>query len=190
MDREGETRLTVVRHCPKRRNIRHHWNHAASVYNSAWVVPASNFAGQGTVSVGTTRGISAYGTYDMAGNVREWCLNASGANRFILGGGWNDEPYQFNDAYTQAPFDRSLTNGIRLVKYLGAEPNLALAAEPLQRAWRDFFKVRPVTDAVFAAYRQMYEYDRTPLAAKVVESVDEGDWTRELVRMNAAFGLG
>ena len=164
-----------------------HWNHAASVYNSAWVVPASNFAGQGTVPVGTTRGIGAYGTYDMAGNVREWCLNASGANRFILGGGWNDEPYQFNDAYTQAPFDRSLTNGIRLVKYLGAEPNLALAAEPLQRAWRDFFKVRPVTDAVFAAYRQMYEYDRTPLAAKVVESVDEGDWTRELVRMNAAY---
>jgi dienelactone hydrolase len=164
-----------------------HWNHAASVYNSAWIVPASNFSGQGTVPVGSTRGISAYGTYDMAGNVREWCLNASGAGRFILGGGWNDEPYQFTDAYTQAPFDRSPTNGIRLVKYLGAEPNLAVATEPLQRAWRDFFKVRPVTDAVFAAYRQMYEYDRTPLAAKVLESVDEGDWTRELVRMNAAY---
>jgi eukaryotic-like serine/threonine-protein kinase len=164
-----------------------HWNHAASVYNSAWIVPASNFSGRGTVPVGAARGISAYGTYDMAGNVREWCLNASGNERFILGGGWNDEPYQFNDAYTQAPFDRSPTNGIRLVKYLAAEPNLAVAAEPLQRAWRDFFKVRPVTDAVFAAYRQMYEYDRTSLAAKVVESVDEGDWTRELVRMNAAY---
>ena len=164
-----------------------HWNHAASVYNSAWIVPASNFSGRGTVPVATTRGISAYGTYDMAGNVREWCLNGSGAERFILGGGWNDEPYQFNDAYTQAPFDRSPTNGIRLVKYLAAEPNLALAAEPLERAWRDFLKARPVTDAVFAAYRQMYEYDRTPLAAKLVQSTDEGDWTRELVRMNAAY---
>jgi dienelactone hydrolase len=164
-----------------------HWNHAATVYNSAWIVPASNYSGQGTVPVGSTRGISAYGTYDMAGNVREWCLNASGNERFILGGGWNDEPYSFNDAYTQAPFDRSSTNGIRLVKYLAAEPNLALAGEPLQRTWRDFLNVRPVTDAVFAAYRQMYEYDRTPLAAKVVETVDEGDWTRELVRMNAAY---
>ena len=123
----------------------------------------------------------------MAGNVREWCLNNSGNERFILGGGWNDEPYQFNDAYTQASFDRSPTNGIRLVKYLSAEPNLALAAEPLQRATRDFLKARAVTDAVFAAYRQMYEYDRTPLAAKLVESTDEGDWTRELVRMNAAY---
>ena len=164
-----------------------HWNHAASVYNSAWIVPASNFSGQGTVPVGSTRGISAYGTYDMAGNVREWCLNASGNERFILGGGWNDEPYEFTDAYTQAPFDRSPTNGIRLVKYPAAEPNLSLAGAPLQRAWRDFFKARPVTDAVFAAYRRMYEYDRTPLHAKVMETVDEGDWTRELVRMNAAY---
>ena len=33
----------------------------------------------------------------------------------------------------------------------------------------------------------MYDYDRTPLDAKIVESVDEGDWTRELVRMRAAY---
>ena len=164
-----------------------HWNHAATVYNSAWIVPASNYSGHGTVPVGSTRGISAYGTYDMAGNVREWCLNAGGNERFILGGGWNDEPYSFNDVYTQAPFDRSSTNGIRLVKYLATERNLASAGGPLQRTWRDFLKTRPVTDAVFAAYRQMYEYDRTPLAANVVESLDEGDWTRELVRMNAAY---
>ena len=57
----------------------------------------------------------------------------------------------------------------------------------MQRAWRDFLKVRPVTDAVFAAYRHMYEYDRAPLNTKVVETVDEGDWTRELVRLDAAY---
>jgi len=165
----------------------YHWKHAASVYLSASIVPASNFSGRETVPVGSTRGISAYGIYDMAGNVREWCLNASGTERFILGGGWSDEPYQFTDAYTQAPFDRSPTNGIRLVKYLAAAPNLAVAEAPLRRAWRDLLKTRPVTDVVFAAYRQMYEYDRTPLDAKVLENVDEGDWTRELVRMNAAY---
>ncbi|MEP6574659.1 MAG: SUMF1/EgtB/PvdO family nonheme iron enzyme, partial [Gemmatimonadota bacterium] len=163
-----------------------HWNRAASVRNSAWIVPASNFSAQGTVPVGTTRGISAFGTYDMAGNVREWCLNANGTERFILGGGWNDPPYRFNDSYTQAPFDRSPANGIRLVKYLDTT-NLARASAPLVRTLRDFSRVHPVSDAVFAAYRQIYEYDRTPLDARVIETVDEGDWTRELVRMNAAY---
>ena len=57
----------------------------------------------------------------------------------------------------------------------------------MQRASRDFLTEKPVSDAVFAAYRQMYQYDRTPLDAKVIETVDEGDWTRELVRMNAAY---
>ena len=164
-----------------------HWNHAASVRNSAWIVPLSNFSGQGTVPVGTTRAISAYGTADMAGNVREWCLNASGDDRFILGGGWNDEPYQFNDAYTQRSFDRSPTNGIRLVTYLTRDANLKRAGEPLLRSSRNFMKERPVNDAVFAVYRRMYDYDHTPLNAKVVETVDEGDWVRELIRMDAAY---
>ncbi|MEO7987633.1 MAG: protein kinase [Gemmatimonadales bacterium] len=164
-----------------------HWNHAASVYHSASIVPLSNFSGQGAVPVGSNRGISAYGTYDMAGNVREWCLNAGGGGRFILGGGWNDQPYQFTDAYTQPPFDRSPTNGFRLVKYLTVDSNLTLAGQPLQRAWRDFLKERPIPDAIFSAYRQMYQYDRTPLDAKVLEAVDEGDWIRELVRLNAAY---
>jgi dienelactone hydrolase len=164
-----------------------HWNQAASMRNSAWIVPASNFSGRGSVPVGTTRGVSAYGTYDMAGNVREWCLNASGTERFILGGGWNDPPYRFNDSYTQDPFDRNVANGIRLVRYPDADSNLARASVPLTRKLRDFDRVRPVGDAVFAAYRQMYEYDRTPLGARVVERLDEGDWTRELVRVNAAY---
>ena len=164
-----------------------HWNHAASVIHSASIVPLSNFAGQGAQPVGTGRGISAYGTYDMAGNVREWCLNAGGNQRFILGGGWNDQPYQFTDAYTQPQFDRSPTNGIRLVKYLTIDSNLTAAGQPLTRARRDFLKERPVSDAVFSVYRRMYEYDRGPLNAKVVETVDEGDWIRELVRMDAAY---
>jgi eukaryotic-like serine/threonine-protein kinase len=164
-----------------------HWNRAASVRNSAWMVPASNFSGRGSVPVGTTHGVSAFGTYDMAGNVREWCLNASGTERFILGGGWNDPPYRFNDTYTQDPFDRNPVNGIRLARYADDEAKLARASAPLTRQLRDFSQARPVGDAVFAAYRQMFEYDRTPLAPRLVERVDEGEWTRELVRVAAGY---
>jgi formylglycine-generating enzyme required for sulfatase activity/dienelactone hydrolase len=164
-----------------------HWNHAAGLFFSASIVPRSNFSGQGPSPVGGG-GISTFGTYDMAGNVREWCLNPEGSDRFILGGGWNDQPYQFNDAYAQPPFNRSAVNGIRLVKYLKTEPHLADAAVALHRERRDFFKVRPLPDALFQVYRRMYEYDRRPMDAKIEETVDEGDWTRQLIRMSAAYG--
>jgi len=164
-----------------------HWNRSATVRNSALIIPVSNFGGQGTRDVGGGDDMSGFGTYDMAGNVREWCANASGSERFILGGAWNDALFTFNDAYTQPPFNRSAANGIRLVKYPLDDPGVAVAAAPMQRLSRDFLTERPVSDAVFAAYRQMYQYDRTPLDAKVIETVDEGDWTRELVRMNAAY---
>ncbi|MEO8637047.1 MAG: protein kinase, partial [Gemmatimonadales bacterium] len=164
-----------------------HWSRAASMRNSSWIVPASNFSGQAAAPVGSGRGISAFGTYDMAGNVREWCLNASGSLRFILGGGWNDPAYRFNDSYAQAPLDRSPLNGIRLVRYAPTETNLARARAPATERLRDFLHVKPVSDAVFAVYRQMYEYDRKPLNAQALKTVDEGDWTRELVRLDAAY---
>ena len=166
----------------------YHWFHAAGIPLGAWLVPLSNFSGQGAGKVGTYRGISTFGNYDMGGNVREWCYNATGTERFILGGGWNDAPYQFTDAYAQLPFDRSPTNGIRLVRYQHTDSSLALAGSPLRRATRDFLTERPASDAVFDAYRRMYQYDHTPLDAKVVETVDEGDWTRELISMAAAYG--
>jgi formylglycine-generating enzyme required for sulfatase activity/pimeloyl-ACP methyl ester carboxylesterase len=164
-----------------------HWNHAAGVITSATVAPRSNFSGRGPLSVGSTGAINLFGTYDMAGNVREWCVNQSDNERIILGGGWNDDPYQFTDVYTQPAFDRSPTNGIRLVTYAAGEPNLVAAEAPLRREFRDYTKERPVSDELFAVYRRMYDYDRTALEPKVVESVDEGDWTRELVRMHAAY---
>src|SRR5829696_668706 len=163
-----------------------HWNRAAGLQLSASVVPSSNYSSQAPWPVGKG-GISPFGTYDMAGNVREWCYNRDGGNRFILGGGWNDLPYQFTDTYTQPAFDRSPINGIRLVKYLGSDSAQAQAMEPLHRESRDFMKERPVSDAVFAAYKRMYEYDKGPLDARILETVDEGNWTRQLIRMNAAY---
>ncbi len=164
-----------------------HWSRAAGMRNSSWLVPASNFGGQGAQPVGTTRGVSSFGIRDMAGNVREWCLNAIGRQRAILGGGWSDPPYRFNDTYAQDPFDRSPLNGIRLVRYPSPEPNLAAAAAPVTLRARELASEKPVSDAVFAVYRELYDYDRKPVDARIVETVDEGDWTRELARVDAAY---
>jgi formylglycine-generating enzyme required for sulfatase activity/dienelactone hydrolase len=165
-----------------------HWYRAASPIYAASIIPRGNFSGNGARAVGSGQSISEFGTYDMAGNVREWCANASGTDRFILGGGWNDQPYLFTDAFTQPPLDRSQTNGIRLVKYLQTDSMLAHAGEPMHRFVRDYAKEKPASEELLAAYRRIFEYDRGPLDAKLVEKVDESDWTRELVGVNAAYG--
>ncbi len=165
----------------------YHWSRAAFTWGGAGIVPLSNFGGQGLAPVGRYQGVGPFGTYDMAGNAREWCLNEAGAERYILGGGWNDPTYAFNDAYAQEPFDRSPTNGFRVVKYL-SDQHLAQARRPLVRAFRDFSQERPVSDQVFAAYRRMYDYDRTKLNA-VVDTTDEAtdDWVREKISFDAAY---
>ncbi len=167
----------------------YHWNRAAEAWASASVVPGSNYRGEGPARGSTTAGMSPFGTFDMAGNVREWCYTAGGSGRYILGGGWNDPTYSFNDAYTQDPFDRSVTNGVRLMKYVRDEPNRTLAEQPLERAFRDFSREKPVPDVVWQGYRAMYDYDRTPLNDRV-EAVDtsSADWRVEKVGFDAAYG--
>jgi eukaryotic-like serine/threonine-protein kinase len=165
----------------------YHWSRAAFTWAGAAIVPESNFGKGGIAPVGQYRGVGPFGTADMAGNAREWCYNATGSERYILGGGWNDPTYAFNDAYAQDPMDRSATNGFRLAKYL-TDRNVATAGRPIVRAFRDFAKEQPVSDQVFAVYRRMYDYDHTQLNAVVDTAREEtDDWTREKVYFDAAY---
>ena len=120
------------------------------------------------------------GIYDMAGNVREWAQNPDGEARYILGGGWNDPEYAFNDAITSPAFDRSGENGIRLVSYPD-DTNLAAASAPIEKAFRDYAAEKPVSDDVFSVYRQMYKYDDTPLNDVVIDSVADKAYVRERI---------
>ena len=166
-----------------------HWVRAAGTTAASWIIPRSNFAGHGPAPVGSYRGIGPFGTFDMAGNVREWCQNSGGGNRYILGGGWNDPEYAFNDAYTQPPFDRSPTNGIRLVRYSAGDSTLAITSRTVVRAQRDFSREQPFGNALFQVYRRLYDYDRTPLNI-VVEAADSSAesfvWQR--ISFDAAYG--
>ncbi len=168
----------------------YHWSRVANVQFARWVVPLSNLNGSGPLPTGTPRGISVAGVSDLAGNVREWCINDAGRGlRFILGGGWSDPSYSFVDAYAQPPIDRSAINGIRLAKYDTADSSLALASEPIPRAFTDYSRERPVSDAVFAGFLPQFDYDPIALDAKVEmrDSTPE-DWVREKVTFSAAYG--
>ncbi len=73
----------------------------------------SNFRGEGTIPVGKLQGITSYGVYDMAGNVREWCLNKTNKGRLLRGGAWNEPTYLFIQPSQEPPFNRSDKNGFR-----------------------------------------------------------------------------
>ena len=62
----------------------YHWQKAASPAYFAAIVELSNFGGAGPARVGSHKGMSAFGTLDMAGNVKEWGWNEFGGERFIL----------------------------------------------------------------------------------------------------------
>ncbi len=168
----------------------YHWSRAATSQYSRFVVPRSNLEGKGPLPVGTPRGISRGGVSDLAGNVREWCINDAGqGERFILGGGWSDQPYGFVDAYAQPPMDRNPINGIRLVLYDSVDANVAKASAPVTRAFTDYTKVKPATDAEFAGYRQQFDYDPRPLDAKVEARDTTVDaMTVEYLTFSAAYG--
>jgi dienelactone hydrolase len=166
-----------------------HWNRVALTAASCRIVPFANLAGKGPVPVGSTKSVNRFGARDLAGNVREWTLNESGPEgRFILGGGWNDPDYAFNDPYAQPAFDRSPTNGFRCMRQLGTEPNLAALARRVDPPVRDFRAEKPVSDAVFAQYLRQFTYDKTPLDARVEETKATPSGTREKITFQAAYG--
>jgi eukaryotic-like serine/threonine-protein kinase len=162
------------------------WEAAAPAIWTIAAVNVSNFGGRGPAAVGTSAGVGLYGNYDLAGNVREWSLNADeSGGRFILGGAWRTQTYQAFDPESLPPFDRSSLNGFRTVH--NREPLDAAARAPLVRTARDFSKVKPVPDDVFQAYRTMYAYDRRPLSPQA-DSVEETPyWTKQKITIDAGY---
>jgi dienelactone hydrolase len=166
----------------------HHWMRATGTTHLVDILLLSNFGGRGPEPAGRQPGVSAFGADDMAGNVKEWCSTASGAKRYILGGGWNEPSYMYMDMDAQSPWDRAPTYGFRCAKYAAPLPAAQLAPVAMVSAERNYAAEKPAADALFETYRRFYSYDKTPLEARV-DAVQEAEhWRLEKVSFAAAYG--
>ncbi len=184
----------------KRLPTNYHWAVASGQYTpmiqwptlggNAIFTPFSNYQGKGPAPVGSFAGITAYGAFDMPGNVREWCWNETPNGRAIRGGAWDDDPRMFTNQSQAPPMDRSAKNGFRCAFY--PEPSkipssvfqLVRSAAP-----RDFYREKPVPDSIFQVYREQFSYDKTDLDARTEFSKESpGGWIQEKITFNAAYG--
>ena len=167
-----------------------HWNFVAFTVASAQIIAQANLAGRGLLPVGSTHSMNRFGVRDLAGNVREWAWNATsrGDKRFLLGGGWNDPEYAFNDAWAQQALDRSPTNGFRCMRVVGPEPNRDRLERVVDMPFRDFRAETPVSDAGFEFFLRQFHYDRTPLAASIDSDAPSVLGRFQTVTLAAAYG--
>ncbi len=174
-----------------------HWQSAAGFLFNRWpplygsnVLPLSNMGGSNPEPVGSHAGISYFGTYDMAGNVREWCRNESPDGRIILGGAWNDVSYMSKDMSQLPAFNRSAKNGFRCVVYPNRNSISELVFQPVP-FWgdnQDYRFMEPVSETEFQFYRKQFLYDKTGLNSQIEERDEsQEDWIIEKISFNASY---
>ncbi len=166
-----------------------HWSVVAETSRTQFIVALSNFNGKNTTAVGSNAGYSTFGIYDIAGNAREWCSNSNESKEahYILGGGWNDPTYAFNDSYLQPAMDRSIANGFRCIKKLPGDTAMAQLTKPVSMAFRNYKKEKPVDDKTFEIFRQQFLYDKTALNEKTETTIDTESWTAEKITFDAGY---
>jgi hypothetical protein len=168
-----------------------HWRRAIADGALPWMLPASNLDGTGTSPVTEHKGISWTGAYDMAGNVREWCSNSVDSNRVILGGGWNDSYYVVHESILDEsnlpPLDRSSTNGIRLAHTSDDRSKVQYLRDNLPPIEK-IIVGEPVSDDVYAALLNNFNYDPMALNATLERTESNGSWTREYITFDASYG--
>jgi eukaryotic-like serine/threonine-protein kinase len=151
----------------------YHWFGAAGIRIHSDILGLSNFRGKGPDPVGRNRGVTTFGAYDMAGNVKEWVANPVGDRRFIV------------DA--RKPLERRANFGFRRALY-GARPPDAVVG-PVALNTRGRRNDAPVGEDVFRIYATSHGYDKADLQSKV-ESVDTTHpyIRKETVSFRAAYG--
>jgi serine/threonine protein kinase/formylglycine-generating enzyme required for sulfatase activity len=143
----------------------------------------------GSATWPTTRaafGMSAFGAYNMAGNVAEWTLNDSSDGFLATGGAWGDPTYTFSQFGGRPGFFSSEKLGFRCAR-------LAAGSAGDQGGFRiELAQEVPVFKAAspqeFVTLAAAYRYDKAPLEARIEQTTETSSWKRERITFNGANG--
>jgi len=164
----------------------HEWNYASGIGFNSNILQLSNFNGKAPARVGEFRGMGPFGTFDTAGNVKEWAMNATQkGERYIMGGAWNESTYAFLAPDARTPFARDETFGFRCVKRVAALPDAAVGALAFASSAPP---PPPVNDDTYRVFVDLHRYDKQPVDTQIVSTDDSSRyWRRETVSFTAAY---
>jgi formylglycine-generating enzyme required for sulfatase activity/predicted Ser/Thr protein kinase len=144
------------------------------------VLHRANFEGNGTVAVDSFEfGISPFGCYNMAGNVKEWCLNEITGGFATTGGSWEDPIYAFAHFGAYPGFYSSNSLGFRCARRAGEvrgdQGNMKINIEEKIPVYK------PVNEGTFKSFLTHFKYDKRTLDAKLIKTEKSANWTKEKV---------
>ena len=143
----------------------------------------ANFSGAGPVPVTSMAfGMSPFGAYNMAGNVAEWTRNDSTDGFIATGGAWGDPTYTFGQSAGRPGTFSSSKLGFRLARHDGAAAGDQGSGRIEVKTEIPNYTRSSVEQ--FKTWAQPYNYSNTPLDARVEETKELPEWTREKITFN------
>src|SRR6267143_396215 len=127
-------------------------------------------------------GISTWGAYNMAGNVKEWTANPVRDGYGVTGGSWEDPIYLYTTYGALGASASAPSLGFRCARGGGDQGAFRI---PIETRTPHYTAVSP---AAFRALLDHYRYDARPLEPAILETVESPDWTRQKIGYVALEG--
>jgi serine/threonine protein kinase/formylglycine-generating enzyme required for sulfatase activity len=157
------------------------------IYTLDSPIGRANFNGKGPESVDNYEfGISAFGCYNMAGNVKEWCRNKSPDGYLQTGGSWEDPYYVYSDFGSYPGLYSSGLLGFRCVKNRDSV-NIDYGGIVINKTF-EIPEYYPVNSSEFKTLLAFYKYDKKTLNSKILERKEQDFWIKEKVAFDSPFG--